>query len=215
MDDPALVTLLGNERAYEVVLLVDTGENETNTRSATGIAEQLNHLGVRCELHQLVLGDYLWVGRPSRGGGGEEEWVVLDCVVERKTAQDLASSIIDLRWVEQLLRLRTCLLRKATYLVEGHGTNTHSCRKDGTPAVSVQALRTAMAETHLAHGVQVVQTTDQRHTLQVLEKLHRRVCRRFARGECRYAARLDGTRLYLPFSVYQKRNKTRRTWTAL
>lgn len=48
--------------------------------------------GVACETRQLPVGDMLWVARCNDAHAPE---VVLGYIVERKTATDLASSIID------------------------------------------------------------------------------------------------------------------------
>lgn len=51
--------------------------------------------GVRCETRQLPLGDMLWIARRSDDPTSE---VLLGYIVERKTAPDLASSIVDGRY---------------------------------------------------------------------------------------------------------------------
>ena len=51
--------------------------------------------GVRCETRQLPLGDMLWIARRRDDPTSE---VLLGYIVERKTASDLASSIIDGRY---------------------------------------------------------------------------------------------------------------------
>ena len=44
---------------------------------------------------------------------------VLDFIVERKTADDLAASIMDGRYEEQKFRLKNCGINNVIYLVEG------------------------------------------------------------------------------------------------
>ncbi len=44
---------------------------------------------------------------------------VLDFIIERKTADDLAASIMDGRYEEQKFRLRNCGINNVIYLVEG------------------------------------------------------------------------------------------------
>lgn len=51
--------------------------------------------GVRCETRQLPLGDMLWIAKRPDDPTSE---VLLGYIVERKTASDLASSIIDGRY---------------------------------------------------------------------------------------------------------------------
>ena len=50
----------------------------------------------------------------------ESYMAVLDCIVERKTSADLASSIIDGRYDEQKQRLLSCGVKKVVYLYEGN-----------------------------------------------------------------------------------------------
>ena len=44
---------------------------------------------------------------------------VLDFIVERKTADDLAASIVDGRYEEQKVRLKNCGINNVIYLIEG------------------------------------------------------------------------------------------------
>lgn len=46
------------------------------------------------------------------------EMIILDCIIERKTAADLASSIIDGRYKEQSNRLVKCGIRVPGYIIE-------------------------------------------------------------------------------------------------
>jgi crossover junction endonuclease MUS81 len=46
--------------------------------------------------------------------------------VERKKADDLASSIYDGRYKEQKLRLKNSMISNIFYLFEGHLTGTHA-----------------------------------------------------------------------------------------
>lgn len=58
--------------------------------------------GVPCETRQLPLGDMLWVARRKDEPASE---VLLGYIVERKTASDLASSIIDGRYEQQCVQV--------------------------------------------------------------------------------------------------------------
>lgn len=93
------------------------------------------------------------------------EVIVLDCIIERKTGNDLADSIKDGRYEEQKQRLLTCGIKNVIYLVEG--TNL-TVRSDGprmahnksgvagsgftgapTHFVTSTALRTAVVSTQV------------------------------------------------------------------
>lgn len=62
--------------------------------------------GVPCETRQLPLGDMLWVARREDNPTSE---VLLGYIVERKTASDLASSIVDGRCVQFCLEVQKYL----------------------------------------------------------------------------------------------------------
>lgn len=47
-----------------------------------------------------------------------EDMVILDCIIERKTARDLAASIVDGRYREQSKRLTSCGVRVQSYIIE-------------------------------------------------------------------------------------------------
>eukprot|EP00602_Paraphysomonas_sp_CaronLab_P008980 CAMPEP_0185022798 /NCGR_PEP_ID=MMETSP1103-20130426/5501_1 /TAXON_ID=36769 /ORGANISM="Paraphysomonas bandaiensis, Strain Caron Lab Isolate" /LENGTH=824 /DNA_ID=CAMNT_0027555037 /DNA_START=21 /DNA_END=2495 /DNA_ORIENTATION=- len=53
----------------------------------------------------------------------QRNMAVLDCIVERKTVSDLASSIQDGRYDEQKQRLKCCGVEHIVYLVEGQSLN--------------------------------------------------------------------------------------------
>ena len=68
----------------------------------------------------ISLGDFIWVYQDNR----TKEQLVLDYVVERKKADDLASSILDGRYKEQKFRLKTSGISNIIYLYEGHASQT-------------------------------------------------------------------------------------------
>jgi crossover junction endonuclease MUS81 len=142
--------------------------------------------------------------------------VVLDCVIERKTIADLASSIVDGRYGEQKHRLLDCGLHTRMYIVEGLSLSTGgggggggSGGGGGKNPVSSAALKSALATTHAVHGLQVLRTRGLDHTAAVLYSIHRRVTDRFQRGVCCYSD-LDvpqTPRQYMRLSEYQRRGR--------
>ncbi|CAM9782172.1 unnamed protein product [Ectocarpus fasciculatus] len=72
---------------WEAWLIVDNREHEFMS-----VQSSLLQKGIRCETRQLPLGDMLWIARRRDDPTSE---VLLGYIVERKTASDLASSIID------------------------------------------------------------------------------------------------------------------------
>lgn len=85
--------------------------------------------------------------------------LVLDCVVERKTVNDLASSIVDGRYEEQKCRLQDCGVANCVYLVEGASLNPQGVRsRDKGPvagssgaggSINTNAIITALAATQV------------------------------------------------------------------
>ena len=73
---------------------------------------------------------------------------VLDFIVERKTADDLAASIMDGRYEEQKFRLKNCGINNVIYLVEG--TPGQYCK------IPESVLRKACIHTQIFHGFNVM-----------------------------------------------------------
>lgn len=110
------------------------------------------------ELRRLPVGDFLWVARetdPPPGRPPHE--LVLDVVVERKTAADLWQSLSDGRYREQKWRLRRCGLSLPVFLLEGLG----GAQQLPLPTAT---LRQAAASTQVQDGFFVKHTRDPRET---------------------------------------------------
>lgn len=97
--------------SFDVVLLVDSRETKSK-EERTFIADRLGQAGVRAEQRSLPLGDFLWVARSRPEAGSQLDEVVLDFIVERKREDDLISSILDGRFREQKVPVRS----PSTYL---------------------------------------------------------------------------------------------------
>ena len=105
-------------------------------------------LGVKTEVKQLALGDFVWIAQEKTG---MDEWtlnrkkgreLVLDYVIERKRMDDLASSIVDGRFLEQKFRFETAEIKHKIYLIENYG-RTDNQRLDEN------ALHAAIASTQV------------------------------------------------------------------
>ncbi|KAJ1426274.1 hypothetical protein B484DRAFT_397640 [Ochromonadaceae sp. CCMP2298] len=102
---------------------------------------------------------------------------VLDCVAERKTIADLASSLCDGRYVEQKRRLRVTGVRSVLYVVEGEQIIVPSqCR-----AITAAHIKTCIVGINAEAGMNVLRTRSLDHTLASLQCLHRQVELRFRR----------------------------------
>ena len=96
------------------------------------MSERLNQLGIKSELRNLELGDFIWIARRTGLIGGKQnagphtnwtdtEEIVLDTLIERKREDDLIASICDGRFREQKHRIARSQLASTFYLVERGG----------------------------------------------------------------------------------------------
>jgi ERCC4-type nuclease len=100
------------------------------------------------EPRPLPLGDFAWVWK---GANGDERFGGI--LVERKSVQDLASSIIDGRYDEQKGRImRVPSITKVIFLIEEDWGRYKS------PVVSADAIRSAMRSIQLISGFQMITT---------------------------------------------------------
>ena len=76
----------------------------------------------------------------SNGLNNSHNYFVLDCVAERKTIADLASSISDGRYIEQKSRLKACNLRSTIYIIEGE----HIVVPTQQRAITAASIKTAI-----------------------------------------------------------------------
>jgi crossover junction endonuclease MUS81 len=58
------------------------------------------------ESTQLMIGDFFWIIEIINKHTLESEWYPLDYIIERKQGDDLASSIVDKRYKDQIFRLK-------------------------------------------------------------------------------------------------------------
>ena len=131
----------------EVILLIDTREVKTK-KDRSFLYNQLRENNVKCETRALPLGDALWVYRCK----GDDTDYVLPCIIERKKIDDLASSIVDGRYVEQKRRLKSCGLENVIYLVEGE--------PNANQRVTEGSLQSAIMHTKVISGFVVVKVSN-------------------------------------------------------
>ena len=114
-------------------------------------------MGVRGYRRQLNLGDYLWVLKPTNDV--EKDEIIMECVIERKTLDDLFHSICDGRFREQMQRLQATSLQ-IIYLIEGKISEHNR-------AIDPKILKGAEQELHL-RGMHVHRTDDSHASLRYL-----------------------------------------------
>ncbi|RDD42564.1 Crossover junction endonuclease MUS81 [Trichoplax sp. H2] len=103
---------------YRICLCVDN--QEMSGRSTTidfgGFFDTCDFIYDKRKLH---LGDFLWVAKDKNS----DRELVIDCIVERKSMDDLGSSIKDGRYHEQKFRLGKCEMNKIFYVAENSNSS--------------------------------------------------------------------------------------------
>ncbi|KAI6182830.1 Crossover junction endonuclease MUS81 [Aphelenchoides bicaudatus] len=127
--------------AAELVLIVDGREERTGR--CKSIKEYLTKRSVNYEMRSLAVGDYIWI---LKLGPTAEEELVLDYIVERKTWDDLKSSIRHSRYAEQKQRLSMTGIGNIIMVVEG---SEHKVDR---------SLEQALASTNLESGFLIKRT---------------------------------------------------------
>ncbi|CAD5209828.1 unnamed protein product [Bursaphelenchus xylophilus] len=129
----------------QVLLVVDNRENRNDGRSK-GLCDHLQRKNVQYDLRPLSVGDFLWT---LSVGSGHENEMVLDFIVERKTWDDLKTSIRQSRYHEQKQRLKQSGVKNIILLVEGPNSRVDpsleqaivsTCIQDGFMVQRVQNL---------------------------------------------------------------------------
>ena len=144
-----------------IILYIDYREGRLNKE--TGLfTSKIKEMGINCEEKSLPVGDFLWIYRdPST----LIEYV-LDYIIERKTLDDLAKSIIDGRYEEQKFRLKNCGLKNIYYLFEGNSfSNSHF-------SIQKSAIQSAIFHTINIHDINIIKTSNLKDTINYLKKLH-------------------------------------------
>mmetsp|Transcript_30704 Transcript_30704/g.86044 ORF Transcript_30704/g.86044 Transcript_30704/m.86044 type:complete len:591 (+) Transcript_30704:57-1829(+) len=158
------------EHWRSVVLLADTREQTPGQRQLP-VSAKLCSGGITCYRRNLIVGDYVWAVEKGRLLTDD---MVLGCIVERKTLNDLKHSIRDGRFKEQLLRLQNTSLR-VVYVIEGalSEINPHN--------IDEKSLATATSELRLA-GICVHRTRDVTDTVTYLQTMHAAIQQQVQQG---------------------------------
>ena len=113
------------------------------------------------EKKKLWIGDYQWIIRTKVKGKTRD--LSLGYVVERKTADDLAHSIIDFRYEEQKIKMKLSEA-KCFYLLEGLVPKNSS-------KISSSTLVNSVLSTKFNYGFQIKITKDSTETLNWLARM--------------------------------------------
>ena len=132
---------IGYEEESDLVLLIDLRERKDKEQSffEKRLEEKYN---IRTKVCNLPIGDFMWEYRNQ----------IIDYVVERKTADDLLSSIQDGRYKEQKYRLKSSGFSNIFYLFEGHLT--------GANAMYERSVSSALLSTRVSDKFKVVEVNN-------------------------------------------------------
>jgi crossover junction endonuclease MUS81 len=149
-----------------------------NRDDRTHFQRRFTEVGVPYLTRTLELGDFAWVARrrTARVPVGsavaaaaatrvDEEEVMLNCIVERKTLSDLADSVRDGRFMEQKFRLGKCSIQHVIYLVEWVDV------RDSALRLGVDAITTAIISTQVHSGFTVKRVPSAEETVHYLASL--------------------------------------------
>ncbi|TGZ69219.1 hypothetical protein CRM22_003861 [Opisthorchis felineus] len=155
-----LVVLGGS---YDLVLLTDVREQFGLNRVKQLLPPVLRSLGVKCESRALPVGDFIWIARWCTESGRPME-AVLDYVIERKRADDLASSMVDGRFQEQKYRMKRTQLAHPIFLIE-------ECSSMRNQRIPFETLLQAVSNAQVVDGFQIMTTRCPEDTVDLLAAL--------------------------------------------
>lgn len=105
----------------EIFLMIDNREKREKDEEKNYFEEKITEkYKIQCLKDNISLGDFIWIYKDNE----TEEKYVLDYIIERKKADDLASSILDGRYKEQKYRLKNSGITNIIYLYEGYASQT-------------------------------------------------------------------------------------------
>ena len=170
---PALT--VAQRQEYEVVLLIDNREIDAKLICSTmyNLQDSLNNNSsyskrdsrvfspaINCVVCPLSLGDFLWALRKRQNSTAESVdgvFYVLDTVVERKTATDLAQSIVDGRYLDQKIRMRD--MEKVVVDEHVPGNNSSNSNSESSPFYPFAYIN---KKYYIVEGSQVMHTKNLR-----------------------------------------------------
>ncbi|XP_019089376.1 PREDICTED: crossover junction endonuclease MUS81-like [Camelina sativa] len=139
------------EEAYDVIMILDDREQFATKGSRSIVDNICSVFKIKIEVRRLPIGDCIWIARHKY----QQDEYVLDFIVERKSIDDLHSSIMDNRYKDQKLRLQRSGIKKLIYILEG----------DPNQSKTSESIKTACFTTEILEGFDVVRTNGLGETL--------------------------------------------------
>ena len=155
------------ENIYLIVDLREKGAGNENFK-----VEILNKCSYQIPIEEknLSLGDFTWIYKDQLDG---EEYMI-DFIIERKTLNDLSSSILDGRYNEQKYRLKNSQYKNTYYLFEGTELNTYN-----NSNISKDSINTAINNTLNIHNIKFFRTLSTKDTVNKLIELDMNIRKNF------------------------------------
>ena len=155
-----------------IILIIDLREKGSNNEIFKD--EILNLINdkndIKVEERNLCLGDFLWIYKDSK----DNEDYIIDYLIERKTLNDLAISIIDGRYIEQKYRMKNSNFKNISYLFEGQDLSVNSIGN-----LNKNAINTAIYHTLNIHDLNIIKTKSTMESIQILIDLDRKIKKSF------------------------------------
>lgn len=143
---------------FRLVLQMD--HREKNHASSSTFEEKFEMSGIEVARSALPLGDFLWTVELETGFGPFS--FVADAIIERKTCDDLARSIIDGRYSDQKTRLLKCGVKRKFFLVEGN-VESHP----------FAGLKTSLNATRILDRFSLIRTTNIKDSADFIVRVHK------------------------------------------
>ncbi|KRX04858.1 Restriction endonuclease type II-like protein [Pseudocohnilembus persalinus] len=147
---------------YKIYLLIDNREKNKKGEEENEIQKRIEKFGIDAELTQLPLGDFLWTIELELDQE-QTQYYLLDTVVERKKADDLAASIQDKRYKDQKKRLKFSKIKNIIYLLEGQASK--NC------ILPQSVLEKAILHTSVKDGIKIKNTATINETVKWLASM--------------------------------------------
>lgn len=185
--DQRLLVFNWKPGTYDLHLLLDNREVKSRTERDF-IFNTLTSFGLPVEQRALDLGDFLWMAKKKQqfrnGGHDDLEEVVLDLVIERKTEDDLRSSILDGRFIEQKNRLNSSGITNRIYLLEKY---------DGVDlsGIGENKFRAAVVHTQIVDNLFLRYTANLEDSLKFILATHKDLVQKFSQKQLNFVVAPD------------------------
>ena len=177
-----------------IKLVVDNRELTHQGIPCRQFENLLNILEDKSKVSQLSLGDFIWIYLDNK----TNKEYVLDYIIERKTLDDLAASILDGRYREQKQRLKKSNITNIYYLIEGVKFESKHMN------ISQKALETAILNTITIHDINIIKTDNIKESANIIIEMDKNI------REITKNLNIDQL---IPFEDFQKNNQKTKNQT--